>query len=86
MNHIRLAALGATALLTLAACSKSDDAVEVAVKETGNTLFAYVPADTPYLAGNLQPPSDPRPTKSSIRFCTEFSRYSTRFRPNCARP
>jgi len=58
MNHIRLAALGATALLTLAACSKSDDAVEVAVKETGNTLFAYVPADTPYLAGNLQPPSD----------------------------
>ncbi len=58
MNHIRLAALGATALLTLAACSKSDDAVEVALKETGNTLFAYVPADTPYLAGNLQPPSD----------------------------
>ncbi len=58
MNQIRLATLGATALLTLAACSKSDDAVEVAVKETGNTLFAYVPADTPYLAGNLQPPSD----------------------------
>jgi len=56
--NIRLAALGATALITMAACSKSEDAAAVAVSETRNSLFAYVPVDTPYLAGNLQPPSD----------------------------
>jgi hypothetical protein len=64
MINIRLAALGAIALMTLAACSKSEDAAAVeeataaAVSQTGNSLFAYVPVDTPYLLGNLQPPSD----------------------------
>ena len=62
MINIRLAALGAAALMTLTACGKSDDAVEnaaaVAVSETGHSLFAYVPVDTPYLFGNLQPPPD----------------------------
>jgi len=58
MTFTRLAVLGTAALLTLAACSKSEDVVEVAASQTGNTLFAYVPSDTPYLLGNLQPPSD----------------------------
>jgi hypothetical protein len=62
MINFRLAAFGAVALMTLTACSKSDDAVETAavaaVSESGNSLFAYVPADTPYLVGNLQPPPD----------------------------
>jgi hypothetical protein len=66
MIDIRLAALGAATLMTLAACSKSEDAAAVAVEEataaavsqTRNSLFEYVPADTPYLLGNLQPPSD----------------------------
>jgi hypothetical protein len=58
MKNARLATLGATALLILAACSKSDDVTAVPATETGNTLFAYVPADTPYLLGNLEPPAD----------------------------
>jgi hypothetical protein len=62
MINIRLAALGAAALVTLTACGKSEDAVEpaaaVAVSETSHSLFAYVPVDTPYLLGNLQPPPD----------------------------
>ena len=62
MIYIRLAALGVAALMTLTACGKSEDAVEkavvAAVSESGNSLFAYVPADTPYLVGNLQPPPD----------------------------
>jgi hypothetical protein len=58
MTFTHLAVLGAAALLTLSACSKSEDAVEAVASETENTLFAYVPSDTPYLLGNLQPPSN----------------------------
>lgn len=62
MTNIRLAAIGAAVLMTMTACGKSEDAVEdtvaIAASETGNSLFAYVPVDTPYLVGNLQPPSN----------------------------
>jgi hypothetical protein len=58
MINFRLLALGTTALLIVAACSKDEDSATVAVSESANKLFSYVPADTPYLLGNLQPPSD----------------------------
>ncbi len=55
MSYLRLLAIGTASLLLLAACSKSENAVEVAVVKTDNSLFDYVPSDTPYLAGNLKP-------------------------------
>ena len=58
MSYLRLLAIGAASLLLVAACGKTEDAVEVAVEETDSTLFDYVPSDTPYLAGNLQPIPD----------------------------
>ncbi len=58
MSYLRLLAIGTVSLLLVAACGKSDDAVEVAIEKTDSTLFDYVPADTPYLAGNLQPIPD----------------------------
>ena len=64
MRYLRLVAIGAASLLTVTACSKTEDAVEiedaveVAVEQTKNTLFDYVPIDTSYLAGNLEPIPD----------------------------
>ncbi len=64
MSYLCLVAIGAASLLTITACSKTEDAVEikdaveVAVEQTKNTLFDYVPVDTPYLAGNLEPIPD----------------------------
>ena len=58
MSYLRLLAIGTASLLLLAACSKNENAVEVALEKTDNTLFDYVPADTPYLAGNLKPTPD----------------------------
>ena len=58
MSYLRLLAIGTVLLLMVAACGKSEDAVEVAIEKTDSTLFDYVPADTPYLAGNLQPIPD----------------------------
>ena len=58
MSYLRLLAIGTASLLLLAACSKNENAVEVALEKTDNTLVDYVPADTPYLAGNLKPPPD----------------------------
>jgi len=58
MSYFRLLAIGTVSLLMVAACGKSEDAVEVAIEKTDSTLFDYVPADTPYLAGNLQPTPD----------------------------
>ncbi len=58
MSYLRLLAMGTASLLMLAACSKTENAVEVAVKKSDNTLFAYVPSNTPYLAGNLKPTPD----------------------------
>ena len=45
--------LATTLTITLAACGKGDDLAAAA--ESNNTLLAYVPEDTPYLAGNLEP-------------------------------
>ncbi len=58
MSYLRLLAIGTVSLLMVAACGKSEDAVEVAIEKTDSTLFDYVPANTPYLAGNLQPIPD----------------------------
>jgi len=58
MSYLRLLAIGTASLLLVAACSKNENAVEVALEKTDNTLFDYVPADTPYLAGNLKPMPD----------------------------
>jgi len=58
MRYLRLLAVGTASLLFVAACNKTGDSPEVAVEKTANTLFDYVPADTPYLAGNLQPTPD----------------------------
>ncbi len=58
MSYLRLLAIGTVSLLMVAACGKSEDAVEVAIEKTDSTIFDYVPADTPYLAGNLQPIPD----------------------------
>jgi len=58
MSYLRMAAIGAASLLVVSACSKNDEAVEQLVVETNNTLFDYVPTDTPYLAGNLEPIPD----------------------------
>lgn len=61
MINLRLLALGTTALLTITACGKNEDAATEAAAEvsaTAQSLFAYVPRDTPYLAGNLEPPTD----------------------------
>lgn len=43
--------------LSLVSCGKGEDVIEAAA--TDNTLLSYVPADTPYLVGNLDPiPND----------------------------
>jgi len=64
MSYLRLVAIGAASLLTITACSKTEDAVEtevaaeIAVEQTTNNLFDYVPFNTPYIAGNLEPLPD----------------------------
>ena len=58
MSYLRLLAIGTVSLLMVAACGKTEDAVEAAIEKTDSTLFDYVPSDTPYLAGNLQPIPD----------------------------
>ena len=58
MSYFRLLAIGTATVLMVAACSKTENAVAVAVVKTDNTLFDYVPADTPYLFGNLKPTPD----------------------------
>ena len=60
MIKMRHMALAATLMLTLTACGKTEDATPTAATSApgGNHLFAYVPADSPYLVGNLEPISD----------------------------
>ncbi len=59
MSYLRLLAMGTASLLMITACSKAENAVEVADIKSDNSLFDYVPSDTPYLAGNLEPtPND----------------------------
>ena len=58
MSYTRLAAIAAVLLLFVSACSKSEDQTTAVAEASGNDLLAYVPADTPYLAANLQPSPD----------------------------
>jgi hypothetical protein len=58
MSYLRLLAIGTVSLMMVSACGKSENTEEVTVDKTANTLFEYVPSDTPYLAGNLQPTPD----------------------------
>jgi len=58
MSYLRLLAIGTASLLLVTACGETENAVEVAIEKTDSTLFDYVPSDTPYLAGNLQPIPD----------------------------
>ena len=52
MNSLRLAAFAAVCLFVLSACGK-DEGPETA-QGSDNPLLAYVPAGSPYLAGNLE--------------------------------
>ena len=56
MNYMRLLAFATITLFSVAACNKSEEVAEVTISEASSNLFAFVPADTPYLAGNLQAP------------------------------
>ncbi len=55
MTHLRIFTLALTALLVIAACGKSDEQVAAVSDSGSNDLLAFVPADTPYLAANLEP-------------------------------
>ena len=55
----RLLILLLASVLTLAACSKDDSAESIAKNDSGNnSLLSLVPANTPYLGGNLSPAPD----------------------------
>jgi hypothetical protein len=56
MTKFRLAAMAATSLLFVVACSEGKDESPATVEITGegNELLAHVPADTPYLFANLE--------------------------------
>jgi len=58
MSHMRLTTLALVALLSLAACGKSEDPPAATSDTASNELLAYVPADTPYLFANLEPVPD----------------------------
>ena len=58
MTHLRLATLSILLLLGLGACGKSEEAATPEVSDTAAALLSYVPADTPYLAGSLEPPPE----------------------------
>lgn len=58
MTQLRLATLSILLLLGLGACGKSEEAAVPQVSETAAALLSYVPADTPYLAGSLEPPPE----------------------------
>ena len=51
MTAIRTVIVAAALVLTLGACSRDEESATGA----GNALLDYVPADTPYLAANLEP-------------------------------
>jgi hypothetical protein len=57
MIPIRLAALAAALTLVLSACGKSEEPASAAstADPAAHALLAHVPADTPYLAANLEP-------------------------------
>jgi hypothetical protein len=57
MSSIRLAAIAAICLFTIAACGK-EEAQQAISSGTGNALLSYVSNTSPYLAANLEPTPD----------------------------
>ncbi|MBT8079032.1 MAG: hypothetical protein KJO31_10700 [Gammaproteobacteria bacterium] len=62
LNRLAAIVLGCLLTLGLSSCSKSEDEGEISRAMSGlpaaGSLLAYVPADTPYLLANLEPPPD----------------------------
>ena len=61
MIKVRQLALGAVLMLTIISCGNSEEPASVASATSGyssNSLFDYVPFDSPYLIGNLEPIGD----------------------------
>ena len=59
MSKLSLMSISLAAVLARAACGKREDAVTAPPDLTAaNPLLAYVPADTPYLLANLEPPPE----------------------------
>ena len=54
MTFLRIFTLVLATLLLMAACGKSDEQVSALPDHDSNKLLAFVPADTPYLAANLE--------------------------------
>ena len=55
MKRISLTFISLSLLLLLGACGKSGDEPVVEATSEARSILAHVPADTPYLAANLQP-------------------------------
>jgi hypothetical protein len=55
MKRISLTFISLSLLLLLGACGKSGDEPAVEATSEARSILAHVPADTPYLAANLQP-------------------------------
>lgn len=55
MKHLRLLSLSLLLVLSMGACGKAEDPAGAEAAQLAKSLLAHVPADTPYLAANLQP-------------------------------
>jgi len=55
MKNLSLTAIALLALLTVAGCGNNEEPATTSSSSSGNELLSYVPADTPYLAANLEP-------------------------------
>ena len=58
MINLRHLAIGTALALTIASCGNSENGNSGVAQVNSNQLLAYVPANSPYLVGNLQPVSD----------------------------
>jgi hypothetical protein len=55
MSQMRLITLALATLLSLVACSKTEEPPAAAPSAASSELLSHVPADTPYLFANLEP-------------------------------
>lgn len=55
MKHLRLLSLSLLLILSVGACGKAEDPAAAEPGQLAMSILAHVPADTPYLMGNLQP-------------------------------